>query len=65
MNTITRSSIVMLALGVTVLTLGCERPPPESIQRGYRGVAMEQNFNPRIAREAVGCQPGAGAHSCG
>ena len=48
MNTITRSSIVMLALGVTVLTVGCERPPPESIQRGYRGVAMEQNFNPRI-----------------
>lgn len=48
MNTITRSSIVMLALGVTALTLGCERPPPESIQRGFRGVAMEQNFNPRI-----------------
>ncbi len=50
MNTITRSSFVML-LGVTVLTLGCERPPPESIQRGYRGVAMEQNFNPRIVEK--------------
>ena len=62
MNTITRSSLVMLALGVTVLTVGCERPPPESIQRGYRGVAMEQNFNPRLLEQQWGVNqaPAAG-----
>jgi photosynthetic reaction center cytochrome c subunit len=48
MNTMTRSSVVALALSATVLTTACERPPPESIQRGFRGVAMEENFNPRI-----------------
>jgi photosynthetic reaction center cytochrome c subunit len=48
MNTITRSSVVMLALGVVALTTGCEQPPPESIQRGFRGVGMEENYNPRI-----------------
>jgi photosynthetic reaction center cytochrome c subunit len=66
MNTITRRSLVLFALAVTALTVGCERPPPESIQRGYRGVAMEQNFNPRIlerqwfANQAPAPLPAAG-----
>jgi photosynthetic reaction center cytochrome c subunit len=31
------------------LLAGCERPPMETAQIGYRGVAMEQVTNPRIA----------------
>ena len=36
--------------GVTVLVLvaGCERPPVEALQGGFRGVAMEQVINPRL-----------------
>ena len=33
-------------LGIA-LVLSFERPPVESVQRGYRGVAMETNYNPR------------------
>ena len=36
-------------LGVTMMT-SFERPPQESIQRGFRGVAMEQNYNPRLQK---------------
>lgn len=37
--------------GAVVLTLGmsgCERPPMESLQGGFRGTAMQQNINPRL-----------------
>ena len=37
---------VMALLGASLLA-GCERPPIESIQRGYRGTGMVQVFNPR------------------
>ncbi|MEO6745127.1 MAG: photosynthetic reaction center cytochrome PufC [Caldimonas sp.] len=33
---------------VAALLAGCERPPIESVQRGYRGLGMEQVYNPRI-----------------
>jgi photosynthetic reaction center cytochrome c subunit len=33
-------------VGILVFT-SFERPPVESIQRGYRGVAMQQEINPR------------------
>jgi len=35
--------------GLALLTLlgACERPPVAVVQRGYRGVAMEENRNPR------------------
>jgi len=40
---------VTAAAGLALLVLpGWERPPIESVQVGYRGVAQEQNFNPRI-----------------
>ncbi len=37
------------ATGVTLLALlaGCERPPVASVQRGYRGTAMVEVYNPR------------------
>ncbi|PTT84988.1 photosynthetic reaction center cytochrome c subunit, partial [Pelomonas sp. HMWF004] len=30
---------------------GCERPPVDSVQRGYRGTGMEQVYNPRLLAE--------------
>jgi photosynthetic reaction center cytochrome c subunit len=36
-----------IALGVLLLS-GCEHPPIESVQGGYRGLGMEQVINPRI-----------------
>ncbi|MEO7939416.1 MAG: photosynthetic reaction center cytochrome PufC, partial [Burkholderiaceae bacterium] len=35
-------------LAMVFLLAGCERPPVETVQRGYRGTAMEQVYNPRI-----------------
>ena len=37
-----------LALGIVVLLVGCDRPPIESIQRGMRGNAQVQMYNPRV-----------------
>lgn len=35
------------ALAALALLAGCERPPIESVQRGYRGTAMVGIYNPR------------------
>jgi photosynthetic reaction center cytochrome c subunit len=39
--------VLLLTAGVALLG-GCERPPIESLQGGYRGLGMEQDINPRI-----------------
>jgi len=44
-------SVTLVALGVALLVAGCERPPVETVQRGYRGLGMVEVFNPRA--EAV------------
>jgi len=41
-----------LAVAVTVLA-GCERPPMESVQHGYRGTGMVQVYNPRTVEAAA------------
>jgi len=39
----------LAAVGLAAMIVaGCERPPPESEQRGYRGVGMVAYVNPRI-----------------
>jgi photosynthetic reaction center cytochrome c subunit len=43
----------LLALVSAATLAGCERPPVEAVQRGYRGVGMEQVVNPRIAADKV------------
>ncbi len=43
-------SAVAALVGVVVFT-SFERPPTESIQRGFRGVAMQQEFNPRTVEK--------------
>lgn len=40
-----------LAFGVALLLAGCERPPPEVVQVGYRGTGMELVYNPRLLAE--------------
>lgn len=37
---------VAVALG-GILLAGCERPPPQVVQRGYRGLQMNEVYNPR------------------
>ncbi len=46
-------SIPLVAVVASVLLLGCERPPPEVVQVGYRGLGMEQNYNPRLLQASV------------
>jgi len=34
-------------LATAMLLAGCERPPVDTVQRGYRGTGMDQVYNPR------------------
>ncbi len=49
---ITRITTAALA-GLTLLLAGCERPPVDSVQRGYRGTGMEVVYNPRTVQAAI------------
>ena len=48
-----------LVLLVGLLLAGCERPPKEPVQGGYRGTGMEQIYNPRIieSQAALNAEP--------
>ena len=37
----------LLLVAAVVLLAGCERPPVDAVQRGFRGTGMEQVYNPR------------------
>ena len=53
MNLSFRTLAISAATLVTVLLTGCERPPIETVQTGFRGTGMEQIYNPRtLAKEA-------------
>lgn len=46
----TPSQVISRGLGLALLLgllAGCERPPVQTVQQGYRGTAMEQVYNPR------------------
>jgi len=43
-----RASCLLLALATSALLSGCERPPVNSVQHGYRGLGMVEVYNPRI-----------------
>jgi len=43
----TRFSLVTVALVASAVLTGCERPPIESVQHGFRGTGMVQVYNPR------------------
>jgi photosynthetic reaction center cytochrome c subunit len=47
-----RKFLILPALLLSVLVLtGCERPPIEAVQHGYRGTAMDIIYNPRTLAE--------------
>ena len=42
------AALAVAGMGCSLLLSGCERPPVETKQGGYRGLAMEQVINPRL-----------------
>jgi photosynthetic reaction center cytochrome c subunit len=44
---------LMVALGAAVWLTGCERPPVDSVQTGYRGTGMVQVYNPRTVEKQI------------
>ncbi len=44
----TRNSLALLLLATVVLLAGCERPRPDTVQRGYRGTGTVEVHNPRV-----------------
>ncbi len=53
MKSIFTRFLPLAALGVAALLAGCERPPIQSVQTGYRGTGMLQVYNPRILNEQI------------
>jgi photosynthetic reaction center cytochrome c subunit len=47
-----RSLVALLLLAATLLA-GCERPPVDTVQRGFRGTGMELVYNPRIEAQVA------------
>jgi photosynthetic reaction center cytochrome c subunit len=53
MNKSTRHWSMAALLAAVTLLAGCERPPIDAVQHGYRGTAMAQIYNPRtVAAQA-------------
>jgi len=48
MRTVNIRCACLALLGSVLLLAGCERPPVDTVQRGYRGTGMEQVYNPRV-----------------
>jgi photosynthetic reaction center cytochrome c subunit len=42
-----------LVLAAVALLSGCERPPPDSVQSGWRGTGMLQVYNPRLEQAKI------------
>ena len=48
-----RAAALWVFVGTVVGLAGCERPPVDMVQRGYRGTAMDQVYNPRTLATQV------------
>ncbi len=48
--------LLAATLGLALLLQGCERPPIQTVQSGYRGTAMAQIINPRTAQQVAALQ---------
>jgi len=46
-------AMTLAVVGLSLFVAGCERPPPETVQRGYRGLGMVEVFNPRTVAAQV------------
>lgn len=51
-----RITTLTVAVTAAALLAGCERPPVESVQRGYRGTGMQHIVNPRTLAEQIPTQ---------
>ncbi|MGD2019846.1 MAG: photosynthetic reaction center cytochrome PufC [Thiohalocapsa sp.] len=45
MKMLNGKTLVLAAVGAAALITGCEAPPPEVVQNGYRGLGMQTNYN--------------------
>lgn len=43
----------LLAVGAAMLVAGCESPPMDTVQRGFRGTGMVQLYNPAIVATQI------------
>ncbi len=48
-----RTTLILGLLLVSLVLAGCEAPPPHIVQNGYRGLSMQQNYNPRRLQETI------------
>jgi hypothetical protein len=48
-----RHALTFLATGGLLLAAGCELPPPDAVQTGFRGVGMEHIANPRTVADSM------------
>ncbi|MFP4061428.1 MAG: photosynthetic reaction center cytochrome PufC [Halochromatium sp.] len=46
-------TVILAALGASAILAGCEAPPPESIQNGYRGLGMHSVYNPKLLERSL------------
>ncbi len=46
-----RTSWVALVVAASAVLAGCERPPVDAVQKGFRGTGMELVYNPRTLAE--------------
>ncbi len=46
-----QSMLRLMAISVVALLAGCERPPIDVVQSGFRGTGMDQIYNPRTVAE--------------
>jgi photosynthetic reaction center cytochrome c subunit len=53
MRLVRTGSRVMAALAAGLLLAGCEPPPQDVVQSGFRGTAMEQVYNPKRIAELI------------
>ena len=51
MRTAKTRLLALLAVAAGTLLAGCERPPIDTVQTGFRGTAMTQIYNPRTVAE--------------
>ncbi|MCA3180762.1 MAG: photosynthetic reaction center cytochrome PufC [Burkholderiaceae bacterium] len=47
------ASTLVAATVAAALLSGCERPPPDVVQSGFRGTGMEQVYNPRRLEKVI------------
>jgi photosynthetic reaction center cytochrome c subunit len=53
MKTLNAKSLALAAIGAAALITGCEAPPPEVVQNGYRGLQMQTVYNVPDLRESL------------